>query len=125
MTHQPTQEQLEAKVRKLFRGRTHKAPKIEVEVVPALRKYKTIIAPYEPTVEAITALIQEAVNEGRVAEWERILEAEVTHGGTPAPFNPEGLPIVTSRTQELTEVLRSFAKDRIKELNSGGSNNGD
>lgn len=70
----------------------------------------------------IKALIQREVKKGRVEEWERVLEAKVTHGGTPGFFNPEGLPIETSRTQQLTEVMQRYAKDRLEELENETSN---
>ena len=60
--------------------------------------------------------IQALITEARIDEWKPFLKAEVSHGGSPAPFNPEGLPIKTSKTEELTELLRGHAKDRLTRL---------
>ncbi len=58
------------------------------------------------------------ISEDTLKEWEPFLTAEISHGGSPAPFNPEGLPIKTSNTEKLTRLLQDHAKNRIAELKS-------
>lgn len=70
-------------------------------------------------IEEIEKLIEEHGKEMAKNEWERILSADITHRGSPAPFNPDGLAIQTQATKALTEVLHRFAKDRISELSEG------
>lgn len=53
----PDRNELRRKVRRLFAGRTHKHETIKVFVPKELQKYRTVIAPYEPTVEAILELV--------------------------------------------------------------------
>ena len=61
-------------------------------------------------------LVAKAVVEARKEEWQTILNAKITHGGSPAPFNPYGLPISTPATEEMTKLLHQYAEHRIAEL---------
>lgn len=62
------------------------------------------------------AMYDEGYKRGARDEWERVLKAEINHSGSPAPFNPEGLPIKTSQTIEMTRLLHEAARQRLAEL---------
>jgi hypothetical protein len=70
----------------------------------------------EAPVDMLMQLIHQYALSQRLDEWKRIKTAQINHGGSPAPFNPEGLPISTPATQEMTRLLHEFAERRISEL---------
>lgn len=71
-------------------------------------------------IEKLLALISTETNRARLDEWQIIADAEITHGGSQAPFNPYGMPISTPATKELTTILRSYANERIAQLQKNG-----
>lgn len=65
------------KIRKIFAGRTHKlSGKVKLEIEKGQEKHRTIIAPYEPTVEKLQALITEQVRLDREKYDELIMAVE-------------------------------------------------
>ena len=66
--------------------------------------------------DELVALFTEHSKQARIDEWQTILKARISHGGNPAPFNPEGLSISTSNTEQMTELLHQFAQDRLTQL---------
>jgi hypothetical protein len=54
--------------------------------------------------------------EALIDEWRPLLMATISWSCSPALFNPKGLDITTSRTKELTHLLRQYAQKRIDEL---------
>lgn len=86
---------------------------IKVTYLPPI----TCLAEYKLRLETfIESLIREKQKEARVDELECWAKAKIDHRGEPALFNPEGLPINTPRTEEMTRLVRKAAKDRIKQL---------
>lgn len=60
------QEELKRKVRRIFSNRTHKFvgfKQFTIEVEESQQKYRTIVAPYEPTIIEIEKLINHQVQE--------------------------------------------------------------
>ena len=58
------------------------------------------------------------IQEARINEMERFANAKINHQGEPALFNPDGLPISTPITEEMTRLVNQAAKDRIAQLRS-------
>lgn len=69
--------------RRVFRGRVTKQKSFKVEVAKDDHyKYDTIVAPYQPTVEKIAALLAEAEKKGRIKQTEFIKNVGATYGET-------------------------------------------
>jgi hypothetical protein len=51
-------KELQKKIRRLFVNRTHRGIKITVHVDKEAQKYRTLIAPYEPTVEKLAVFME-------------------------------------------------------------------
>lgn len=72
-----TEQKIEEQIRRVFRGRTHKSVrKLEVITEKDQLKHKTIVAPYEPTVEKLAVLFTKLLTASNRELLDR-LEAEM------------------------------------------------
>lgn len=83
-------------------------------VEDAIKGYSDITKDFT---NSLKSLIQERELLARIEELEGFANAKIDHRGEPALFNPDGLPISTPRTEEMTRLVNQAAKDRITELN--------
>jgi len=78
--------------------------------------YGDAIKAIDEDTSTVKSAIKNLLLEAQIKELERFLDIEITHSGSPALFNPDGLPISTPQTKEVTKLLRTYFQDRIAEL---------
>jgi hypothetical protein len=99
----------------------------DFELSPKYTHDNSVTIAYAEAKAALQQHINEEKLKARIEENERYAKAKIDHRGESAPFNPEGLPVSTPRTNEMTRLLNQTAQDRIAELknNLKGSNSND
>lgn len=118
---QLTLQELEKKVRRVFANRTHKLPAGKTTVITekGQEKYRTIIAPYEPTVDKLTDLFTQALTSLK-AEMEKRKKTDIDYAEIVAkyPDLPKTLPDVyesgyNEAISECQRVIDSWTSSRI------------